>query len=136
MVKPMDDEALRSKFGRWREKYVNATNEAKRANLETGAAKKESLDAIYTQVENAGGKALLKAFKNAMTTMDHWAKAVGKRDDVVQDEDSDILNAFDRLMVLTPEILPLFTAATQEQMRQNAAKEPDDSNVVEMESAA
>ncbi len=54
-------------------------------------------------------------------------EAIGKRDDVVETEDEERLNWFDRMLVLTrPDSLPLFDAATKAEMKANAKKAAKD----------
>lgn len=135
-----DEDGLKQSLISWRDRYVSAVNEAKRANLEAGQVKKEALDAIYGQVEEEGGKPLLKAFKAAMTTLDHADKARGKRDDVADsldlDEDTSVLDAFDRLMLEFDPQLSLFSESVREAILRNAEHWPPPDNVVPMESAA
>jgi hypothetical protein len=127
---------LKTQLQSWRERYVSAVNEAKRANLEAGQVKKEALDSIFGKVEAEGGKPLLKAFKAAMTTLDHADKARGKREDVVDAEEATVLNAFDHLMILFDEQLSLFDDDVKIDMEANAGQWPPESNVTDIKSAA
>ncbi len=124
---------LKDRLQNWRDRYVSAANEAKRANLEAGSIKKEAHDSIFTQVENAGGKPLLKAFKAAMTTLDHADKARGKREDVVDMDDPDTLAGFDKLMLLFDPQLSLFSDEVQDQIAASAENWPPEDNVVDID---
>ena len=127
---------LKDRLQNWRDRYVSAANEAKRANLEAGSVKKDAHDSIFTQVENVGGKPRLKAFKAAMTTLDHADKARGKREDVVAGDDADVQHAFDHLMIMFDPQLKLFDEETADRIEVSAANWPPEDNVVKMESAA
>lgn len=122
MALPLEDEALQPKLERWRERWTKADGEAKKANLEAGKVKKEKQAKIKSEAERAGIP--VAAFIKEMTLLDHVDKAKGVREDVIADDDTLKLEAFDRLTVLSKSALPLFDAATVKEMKKNAAKRP------------
>ena len=138
----MDEDEFKKKVDGFRSRYTKIVNDAKKANLETGAEKAEKMTALFVQVKKLGIP--LGAFKDTMTTMDHHDKAMTKREDVVDAEDEERLNHYDRLLyVMQPEILPLFDAATRGEIKRNAdavarageTKASDDGKVVPMKQA-
>lgn len=120
MAKVIGDAELQAKVERWRKGWVKSDVDAKKQNLDVGAEKKARRDKIVAEVKNAGVP--VKAFKQRMTALDHLDKAKGVRPDVVDDGDEAIINAYDRLTMLTPDDLPLFDAATKAAIKKNAAK--------------
>jgi len=116
-----DEAALKGKVTKLRGQWVSAENNAKKQNLDIAAEKKAKTDKVIDAVEKLGIPA--KAWRNEMQLMDHTDAIVSKREELAEADNVDVLQHFDRLiLMIAPDALPLFDAATKAAIKKSAAK--------------
>ncbi len=113
-------EEKKAQIEKLRDRWSRADGAAKKANLEAGAVKKEDQDKVLVAALKLGWSKA--TWKDSMTRMDHLDKAVTHREKVVATEDLDRLTEYDRLLMITEDVLPLFDNALVDEIDKSAAR--------------
>lgn len=130
MAKKLDAEEV-EKIDRLLDRHFKADAKAKAANMEIGAEKKKSQDAIRASAGKLGFDK--GAWNDFVTEMGHFNALSSHRQKVVDAEDETRLTMYDRLLLSQEPLLALFTNEEIDEIEASAAKEPVEDEVTDLD---